>query len=53
MQYHSARYTINPSRPSARRLAGNFIGTLLFWLMMLGLISSPIWLPFVVELMVP
>jgi len=54
MQFHTVRYTpIDNHKHTARREAGNLIAMLLFWLIMLGLLSSPIWLPLLVELVIP
>jgi hypothetical protein len=53
MQLHTARYTpVDNHKQTAQRAAGNVFAMLLFWIIMLGLLSSPIWLPVIVELMV-
>lgn len=53
MEFHSARYTPIDNKPSARRTAGSMLAMLLFWIFMLGLLGSPIWLPVLVEMLVP
>jgi hypothetical protein len=54
MQFHTTRYTpINDHKHTARREAGNLFAMLLFWIIMLGLLGSPIWLPLVVEMVLP
>lgn len=51
MQYQTARYTpINSHKNTARRAAGSMFAMLLFWVIMLTLLSSPLWLPVLVEL---
>jgi hypothetical protein len=52
MQFHSVRYTpIDNHKQNARHAAGSLFSMLLFWTIMLGLLSSPLWLPVLVELM--
>jgi hypothetical protein len=54
MQFHTVRYTpIDNHKQTARREAGNLFAMILFWIIMLGLLSSPIWLLYLVELVVP
>jgi hypothetical protein len=52
MYFHTVRYTpVDNHKPSIRREAGNLLAILLFWAIMLGLLSSPFWLPLLVELL--
>jgi hypothetical protein len=49
MQFHSVRYTpIDNHKQNARHAAGSLFSMLLFWTIMLGLLSSPLWLPVLV-----
>jgi hypothetical protein len=51
MQFHTVRYTpIDNHKQNARQAAGTLFTMLLFWIIMLGLLSSPLWLPVLVEL---
>jgi hypothetical protein len=52
MQFHTVRYTsIDNHKQNARQAASTLLSMLLFWTIMLGLLSSPLWLPVLVEVM--
>jgi hypothetical protein len=52
MQFHTIRYTpIDTYKQKPRQAASTLFSFLLFWTIMLGLLSSPLWLPVMVELM--